>query len=315
MKCKKHPEDHSSSGGVCATCLRQRLIALIAAQSEAAEGNHFKEDERESDANPPPPQPLVFPRSVSPYISRRKSDTAPVTQEFRRRDHVESYNCLPDRKFFSTPQIGPAGRVIVDDDNYRDKRKAHRKFWLFSSLFRSKSAVTNTDLDPRASESGEAPSRSWFSSVIPRRKQLRTCSLDETTVQSNRRKHRGQGRGMSPANNCSDDESDVDNCNVETSGSNTEELKQTPRRTPGRNGGTRRSHLSRNVSDIVFCLSPLVRPSPNRIWNQKGGGLPPEIGVAGESRVPMKSSNLSGGSFCKNRSRKLADFGRCKRNH
>ncbi|KAL2472661.1 uncharacterized protein Fot_48397 [Forsythia ovata] len=33
MKCKKHPADLSSSVGVCASCLRESLFALIAAQA------------------------------------------------------------------------------------------------------------------------------------------------------------------------------------------------------------------------------------------------------------------------------------------
>ncbi|GAA0145340.1 hypothetical protein LIER_36109 [Lithospermum erythrorhizon] len=311
MKCKKHPQDESSSAGVCASCLRQRLSALIAAQIQAAQINHLNEHEELSEASHH--AHTHFPRSVSPYMSRQK-----LVPD---RHNKDNYHSLPAHKFFCTPQIGPAGKIIVDDNNIPHKKKGIGKLWLFKNLFRSKSAITSTDLDPRVSESRETisttiPSRSWFSSIA--RKQLRTCSLDESKINCQRtsNNHHNRGRGMSPAI-CSDEEDDDKHCHVATSAATNEELRQTPRRTPARTGGgARRRHLGRNVSDIVFCLSPLVRPSPNRIWNQKGGGVAAaEMGGSGEARVPVMDSNSVAAAFSKNRSRKLADFGRCKRTH
>ncbi|EEE57606.1 hypothetical protein OsJ_07987 [Oryza sativa Japonica Group] len=89
MRCKKHP--YQAGGGVCATCLNDRLLALAAAQNGA------------SSSPPPPAAPPAaaapaFPRSVSPYVSRRKSDSS----------GGGALKHHPSLLFFRTPQVGPA---------------------------------------------------------------------------------------------------------------------------------------------------------------------------------------------------------------
>ncbi|KAL3348695.1 hypothetical protein AABB24_022056 [Solanum stoloniferum] len=307
MRCKKHLSDLSSSVGVCASCLRERLFAVMAAQAQAqaqaraqVQQQLFQEDHRKSDGNPPP---LMFPRSVSPYISRRKSDTTPW--QFQ-------HNSLPsirDQRFYSTPQVGPNGTVIATGPY---KKKSYFRF--FSGLFRSKS--DKLDLDSRVSNSGDAcpassSSPSWFSTILSgrRKKQSRTFSLEESTIRGHRRTHRDRDRGMSPAR-YSDDEED-EHCGGSSgySSESSQGWKQTPRRTPAAQPGRRgKSSHNRNLSGMAFCLSPLVRASPSRNWNQKG--MPPEMVFSGEIRVTAKPQLSTATSFCKNRSRKLADFGR-----
>ncbi|KAJ8573433.1 hypothetical protein K7X08_009944 [Anisodus acutangulus] len=301
MRCKKHLSDLSSSVGVCATCLRERLFGLIAAQAQA---QARAQDHRKSDSNPPP---LVFPRSVSPYISRRKSDTTPW--QF----HHNSLPSIPDQRFYSTPQVGPNGTVIAAGPY--NKKKGY--FGFFSGLFRSK--TDKLDSDPRVSNSSDPfrAASSWFSTILSgrRKKQSRTFSLEESTIGSHhRRTCRNRDRGMSPAR-YSDDEED-EHYGGGSSGYSSESSqgwKQTPRRTPaaqiGRRGKT--SH-NRNLTGMAFCLSPLVRASPSRNWNQKG--MPPEMVFSGEIRVPAKPQLSTETSFCKNRSRKLAHFGRLNPN-
>uniref|UniRef100_M0ZN37 Uncharacterized protein n=1 Tax=Solanum tuberosum TaxID=4113 RepID=M0ZN37_SOLTU len=127
MRCKKHLSDLSSSVGVCASCLRERLFAVMAAQAQAqaqarvqVQQQLFQEDHRKSDGNPPP---LMFPRSVSPYISRRKSDTTPW--QFQ-------HNSLPsirDQRFYSTPQVGPNGfriRLMLARPRFLHRRGSPR---------------------------------------------------------------------------------------------------------------------------------------------------------------------------------------------
>ncbi|KAK6804254.1 hypothetical protein RDI58_002038 [Solanum bulbocastanum] len=303
MRCKKHLSDLSSSVGVCASCLRERLFAVMAAQAQAqaqaraqVQQQLFQEDHRKSDGNPPP---LMFPRSVSPYISRRKSDTTPW--QFQ-------HNSLPsirDQRFYSTPQVGPNGTVIAAGPY---KKKSYFRF--FSGLFRSKS--DKLDLDSRVSNSGASSSTpSWFSTILSgrRKKQSRTFSLEESTIGGHRRTHRNCDRGMSPAR-YSDDEED-EHCGGSSgySSESSQGWKQTPRRTPAAQPGRRgKSSHNRNLSGMAFCLSPLVRASPSRNWNQKG--MPPEMVFSGEIRVTAKPQLSTATSFCKNRSRKLADFGR-----
>ncbi|CAF2302093.1 BnaA04g25790D [Brassica napus] len=68
MRCKRHTVDSSSTIGVCASCLRERLFSLAA--SEDNDHHHHHVHSRTS----PPPPPLVFPRSVSPYAAARNSN-------------------------------------------------------------------------------------------------------------------------------------------------------------------------------------------------------------------------------------------------
>ncbi|KAJ8438494.1 hypothetical protein Cgig2_008981 [Carnegiea gigantea] len=129
MRCKKHLSDHSSSIGVCASCLRDRLFSLIHSQSQSHSQTHPISDPNypDSDRNPNPklnpnnPPPLVFPRSVSPYISRRKSEPIP--------------------RFYSTPQVNP--------------RTKKPKFGLISKLFRYRSGKPDNP-DPTTSTSSSS---------------------------------------------------------------------------------------------------------------------------------------------------------------
>ncbi|XAR54231.1 hypothetical protein NMG60_11029271 [Bertholletia excelsa] len=307
MKCKKHLHaDLSSSVGVCASCLRERLFALIAAQAQAeaeARVQHAQEDRRKSD---PQPAPLVFPRSVSPYVSRRKSDVTDC-----------NHRGVPDRRFFSTPQIGPAG-AVVSGDLYKKQRSA---FSLFGRFLRSKSKRTDADPDltlPHSRNSSTASSSSWFSGMFSgrrKKKESQMSSLDESADVFARRKVRYRDRGMSPArvSDCAD-EADCYGGSSGYSSESSQGWKQTPRRAAARTRriGRRPGH-SRNVSGFGFCLSPLVRASPNQHWNQKG--IPPEMAFAGEIRAPQKPPLATAAKFRANRSRKLADFGRSTHNY
>lgn len=328
MKCKKHVTDLSSALGVCASCLRERLFLLIAAQERAQAAQQAaaaaEEDRRKSEANPPP---LIFPRSVSPYISRRKSDTSsetwidPCCQNHHR--HI-----LSDQRFYSTPQLGPNGTLVAA--GYCSKKKSGTRFSLFAKLFRSKSEKVDTD--PASSGSGHdactGPAASsfpsWFSAILPGRlkKQSRTFSLDESTIGGGQRRVcRQPDRGMSPARYSDEEDEHCINGSSGYSSESSQAWKQTPRRTPASvatgkrcGGGGRPGQHNRNISGMTFCLSPLVRASPTRHWNQKGG-LPPEMVVPGDIRVvPVKAPLTNASSFCKNRSRKLADFGRFHHN-
>nr|GMD65171.1 uncharacterized protein LOC109186495 [Ipomoea batatas] len=319
MRCKKHLSDLSSGVGVCASCLREKLFAVILTQAQAQaeariQQRALQEEGRKSDTNPPV---LVFPRSVSPYISRRKSDISAWNQQ-----HQTSRHSLADQRFYSTPQVGPNGAIIAGGEY--SKKKKNYSFSLFYNLFRSKSLKPDSCSDPRVSNSdgpradttssSSSSNQSWFSTIFSgrRKKQNRTFSLDEETIGGRRINCHNRDRGMSPAR-CSDDEEDQ-HCRGGSSGYSSESSqgwKQTPRRTPAAPSSRRgngRSSRGRNVSGMTFCLSPLVRASPNQHWNQKG--MPPDMAYSGELRAPSSKSHLSSAtSFCKNRSRKLADFG------
>ncbi|KAF8412827.1 hypothetical protein HHK36_000798 [Tetracentron sinense] len=286
MRCTRHPSDLSSSLGVCASCLRERLFALIAAQTCHQPLTRPDEDRRKSDAHPPPP--LLFPRSASPYISRRS-------------DHDSSYQ---DHNFYYTPQANPTTTT--------SRKKGHRKvkFSLFSNLFRSRS--DDPDSDSRVSTSS---SSSWFSSLLSgrRKKKFRLCSLDEATPSGRPSRTRDLGLGMPPAKDADEDGDYENHEGFPTESGYSSESSQGWRKTPTRQSGRRRgqahAHHSRNVSGLAFGLSPLVRASPSGQRNQKGGP-PPDIGFSGEIRVSNMPHLSTAASSCANRSRKLADFGR-----
>ncbi|XP_048141183.1 uncharacterized protein LOC115729172 [Rhodamnia argentea] len=326
MKCKKHLGDLSSGAGVCASCLRERLFALMAAQAQAqAQGRSCAaaEDRRKSDAQPQPqpqpqPPPLSFPSSVSPYVSRRKSD------------HHHHH------RIHSTPQVAPTYSATSEAgggggfSSQRSYKKKSRKFSLLAHLFRSRSEKfdsgpneDSSDSDPRASRA--SPSPSW-SSFLPgrRRAQSRLSSLGDSAVAGGRcgKPSRIPARGMSPARG--DDSDENPGCDRSPPGNvcssdSSPRFRKTPvaaaaaaaaaPKTPTR---PRPSH-ARNVSGFAFCLSPLVRASPNRDWKHKGC-VPPEAGYSGDVRASAKPHLATATSFGKNRSRKLTDFGRAHHN-
>ncbi|KAM7476211.1 hypothetical protein LguiB_023454 [Lonicera macranthoides] len=297
MRCKKHFNDLSSSVGVCATCLRERLFALVAAQAV--------EDRRKYDSQQPPP--LVFPRSVSPYITRRKSDNTDW------QTHHHHHHSISDQRFYSTPQVGPTGFTIGTASSYKKK---HSKFSLLSNLFRSRSRKVDLEEDHRVSVSNSrescTTSPSWFSSMLSghRKKQSRLFSMEDSNTGGASRNVAGvygnRDRGMSPARYSEDGAEEE--CTGYSSESS-QGWRETPTRaTRATRGGGRPMNHGRNVSGLAFCLSPMVRASPNRHWNQKG--MPPDMSVNGDTRVQVKPHLSNAASYCANRSRKLADFGR-----
>ncbi|CAI9770386.1 unnamed protein product [Fraxinus pennsylvanica] len=282
MKCKKHPADLSSAVGVCASCLQERLVTVIAAQAQ----KEAQEGRRNFDTQP---APLAFPRSVSPYVSRRKSDEA-ATCQLR----------------YSSPQVAPASSVTVE---VKKKSSGGRFSLPFSGLFRSKTEKLDSDSGPISDPGvvGTASSPSWF--PARRKKQSRTLSLDKNAIGGHQRNCRNRDRGMSPARYSEEeDESHFHGGLSGYSSESSQGWKQTPRRTPAtRHRGGFKGHCG-NISGLAFCLSPLVRASPNLHLHQKG--FPQETVVTGDSRIPANAS-----LFCKNRSRKLCHFGRFNPNH
>ncbi|XP_056173566.1 uncharacterized protein LOC130139833 [Syzygium oleosum] len=357
MKCRKHPVDPSSAVGVCATCLRERLFALIAAQAQAEALGHARpcaDDDRRKPDDPPqqqqqqppprrPPQHPAFPRSVSPYISRRKSDAGGGRHQ----------------RFYSTPQVGPAYRYSDAAGGFVPseprKKKKRGRFSLFASLFgKSRSEKFDWESDPRFSSNSDpalfrhrdscratpswwssssaSSSSSWFSFLLHRRGKGRPpvggFPAEEEAVSAfdARRPRPVSNRGMSPERG--DEESDdEDRENRSPPGSGyASESSRGRRRTPPAGPalrGPRPGLQSRNVSGLSFCLSPLVRPSPARQWNNhhhphlpKCGLQHPDAGYSGEIRAPgHPHPHLStAASYLGNRSRKLADFGRANPN-
>ncbi|KAK9055909.1 hypothetical protein SSX86_026996 [Deinandra increscens subsp. villosa] len=311
MRCKKHYTDLTSIVGVCASCLRERLFCLIAAQAHA----QTQTLDRNLETNP------VFPRSVSPYITRRKSDNGTSSSNNQCNSDIDLHHSLPDRRFFSTPQLAPtAGGGYNPCRKKKKKKRGLIRFSLLTNLFRSKKqkdeeSDSDPDPDPRfsVSVSNSATSATsspfWFAG---RNRKKQPFWFNESSTGSRAgvtRKQYCSDRGMSPVrySDCGGAEDEF--CDGSSGYETCESRKQTPWRTPAhpsvRRGG------GKNVSGLAFCLSPLVRASPCRQWNNQKGIAPAD---GGDIRAPVKPHLSNAKSFCANRSRKLADFGRFNAN-
>lgn len=131
MRCKNHAGDYSSDIGVCASCLREKLFVLIAVQTRYHQHHQDRlraDSDAEDNADTDSPPPDFPPRSVSsPYASRRKSDCGigvkPDSREFS------------DQRFFSTPQVGPNGKLFVINGGDLSYRKKRNEKWILVGVF------------------------------------------------------------------------------------------------------------------------------------------------------------------------------------
>lgn len=284
MRCKKHPYQ-VGGGGVCATCLRDRLIALEAAQNGDA-----------SSSPPPPAAAPAFPRSVSPYVSRRKSDTSGGGGALRHH---------PSLLFFRTPQVGPAyggGALEEGDIGYEYKRRRAGKFSVLATLFGHHHGHRSEET--RQEGAKERKKHSWFAAIMPRRRKKQAAPASITSPRSAppRRSCRVvSNRGLSP-------ERDSHGSGDESS-SPAADPPWRPSPSPMRRTRCRRRQTNSMPSGFAVCLSPLVRPIPGRRPVQ-----PPDPGAfSSELRPPPPPplhSSLSSASVTRCRSRKLADGGR-----
>ncbi|KAI3731924.1 hypothetical protein L1987_63117 [Smallanthus sonchifolius] len=294
MRCKKHGTDLSSIAGVCASCLRERLVRVILAekqlQAESVSQNHCN-----SNTN------LTVPRHVSPYISRRKSINSanPAATAERpinkpRLNHSQSY-----KRFYNSPQIAIYTGGCIGGSSSNSKKPTLIRFPSISNLFRSNSRNGDADSNHRVSVStssepcgaGGRPSSvtsSPFWNVLPgagaRQKNKAFYADEYSTIGANAvvRKHRCvRDRGMSPVRT-SDDGGEDELSDGSSGYESAESSKETPKKTPSRQtfqrGGGRKS-----VTELIFC--PLVGASPNRLLSMKGKP-PVDGGCSGDIRTP-----------------------------
>lgn len=295
MTCKKHLQDLTSTVGVCASCLRERLEAHVQAQSQAQAQPvrvvpRSSDELRKPEPNPPP---LTFPRSVSPYVSCRKSD----------RDR------RLDRLFYSTPQVGPGfSSSACDGGRTGSSKKRLGKFWILSYLFQSRSnkheISSRESCDPTSSSSAASPSR--FSMILPARRQ----NHHEDSPARGRRLCQQPDRGIPTENSNSELFNGLEQSYPGIGCLSEESPQRRLHHTPPSVKRSRLGSAGKSLSGMVICLSPLVRASPNRHWSQKG--LTQELGApvvgGAHNHIPTAAS------FCTNRSRKLADFGKVSHN-
>uniref|UniRef100_A0A0A9CYB5 Uncharacterized protein n=1 Tax=Arundo donax TaxID=35708 RepID=A0A0A9CYB5_ARUDO len=284
MRCGRHP--YEGGVGVCGPCLRDRLLALAAAQNEASS----------LPLPPPPPEPepeLVFPRSVSPYVCRRESDAS---------------GAPPRLLFFRTPQVGPAysggggGAGFEGDIGFRRRRSG--RFSVLAALFGG-DRTHRSDSEDKSGGTG-TKHRSWLAGIMPRGRRKKGLDPETASPQSPPRRscRTISNRGLSPV-------SYADEAAEESTSPAESPWLPSPspmRRTPCRRllGGA-----GAGVSGFAVCISPLVRPSPSR---HHRGGHPPDAVAAAAVSSELRPSPLhrltSGTSLHHCSSWKLADGGR-----
>ncbi|URE03903.1 hypothetical protein MUK42_03013 [Musa troglodytarum] len=103
MKCIHHP--YEDGPGVCASCLRDRLLALVAPRTECSLGHPSTPQPR------PLPLPLPLPPSACPLACRRESDSSAPNHNL---------SC-------GAPEVGPSSSV--------SRRSGSGKLCILSVLF------------------------------------------------------------------------------------------------------------------------------------------------------------------------------------
>ncbi|RLM80810.1 transposon protein [Panicum miliaceum] len=290
MRCKKHP--FQAAAGVCATCLRDRLLVL------AAERNGASSSPAHAQAQAPPaPEPAAFPRSVSPYVSRRKSDAAGGGGALRHH---------PSLLFFRTPQVGPAygggGALEEGDIGYEYEKRRAGKFSVLATLFghHHRSEVE----DKHRGRARERKKLSWLAGIIPRRRKKQAPAAASSSSPPSAPPRRScrvvSNRGLSP-------ERDSHGSGDESS-SPAADPPWRPSPSPMRKTPCRRRQTSSMPSGFAVCLSPLVRPSPGRRHRPV---QPPDPGTFSCELRPSPLHSLSSAApVTRCRSRKLAGGGR-----
>ncbi|KAM0897666.1 hypothetical protein ACQ4PT_022410 [Festuca glaucescens] len=276
MRCKRHP--FQAAGGVCATCLRDRLLVLAASQNDASSP---APPPRPSAAPPAAETAPAFPRSVS----RRKSDSSGGAL----RNH-------PSLLFFRTPQVGPSyggGAPLEEGDIGYEKRRAG-KFSVLSTLFGNHHHNRSEEDRDRAKE---RKNRSWLAGIIPRRRKKQQAPADADAAlppsPPPRRSCRAvSNRGLSPERGSGEENS-----------SPAADPPWRPSPSPRRKTPCRRRQSNGMPSGFAVCLSPLVRPSPGR---RHRAAQPPDTFSAELRPSPLHAA----ASVPRCRSRKLADGAR-----
>jgi hypothetical protein len=270
MRCKKHLPDLTSTVGVCASCLRERLQPILEAQAQAQPSRISV-----SENNLSPSQPN-FPQSVSPYVAHRKSDD-------RRREVLFQTPPQDDRGF------GFSGGTTTATVTAPSKRRI-RRFWILSNFFRPRSNKTENSYIESYEPSSSVTPPSWLSTNVPARRKNNNRVSDQ-------KRCRQLDRGASPVDNFEEN----DGLDSATESSPRQRNKTTATAVTARR--SKLGYAGKSLTSMALCLSPLVRASPNRQWNSHKG-MAQELGVGGVHHISTAAT------FCANRSRKLVDHGR-----
>ncbi|CAL4932362.1 unnamed protein product [Urochloa decumbens] len=307
MRCKLHP--YANAVGVCAPCLRDRLLALAAERASQAAADATSDGAGSSGSSPPSlPLPArrrshhhhhshhglaaegAFPRSVSPYAAHRRSDAGAYG--------TSSSQHQPNLLFFRTPQVGPAASAAADfhaDEPLEGKKAPHRRSFLSAIFGGGGGGRRRHGREESGRKEKEPPRRStsWLSAIIRRKRRPVDLSAAASFP-------------APPAQVDEEPESPGGGSSNSWWFPSPSPARQHHRRRHGGGGGGAGASGDGISAGFAVCLSPLVRPS-------SAGGRrrcqPPDPSSVGDSHRRHASAG-GAASFGRNTSRKLADMGR-----
>ncbi|XP_031503194.1 uncharacterized protein LOC116266213 [Nymphaea colorata] len=275
MRCRFHPFEPGRVG-VCAACLRERLEAVVAERERLGTPSSAERCSSATDTSCSEQLPFSFPRSVSPYVSRRDRESL----------------------FFSTPQLNASRTTSKKKrSKYRNPDpalKKEKRFSFLSAIFGGRPEREKPRDDP------PRVSSSWLSLILPvRHKKSRLFPAGGGRTACRRR-----DCGMSPVAREGDGDESGDDAGYFSDSAG---VRRTPEAittaVTTTFPGARRRILQHNPSGFAFCLSPLMRPCPKGRHQESAGR--DRAPYSPEIRVSLQGKYLS----C-NRSRKLSDFGK-----
>lgn len=320
MRCKAHPFEYGV--GVCAVCLHDRLHALIdtnkqpqqyrPSPSASTTETYQSQWRKPCQTQLPLPFPLSDSHKFSPH--RRSIDGYPVVLASNRVNEDFPKKKKKKNPSFVFSTLFNRFRSGRGDDGGDVSRSGNGK--ETENLQFPLPDFKNSSSMPRVSEARVSDVKSsWFSNLIPG-KRLRNKSIDKdgrsslTTSSANTTREltttgrnnycnprRVECKGMSPDRYGEEEDEEEE----EEEDDEVSQERRIPAPTPLRT--TRRDprmSKTKTSSGFSFCLSPLVRTSPQRKC---------QVGV-GESGFSSGSVGSGPSRLETNRSRKLVDHGR-----
>lgn len=278
MRCKLHP--YANALGVCAPCLRNRLLVLAAERDRAGASSGADCSSSSSRGSSPTRGRAASPFAAAPAQQHRRSDACAYTSSRHSHSH------RPELLFFSTPQVGPATRAADDEPRESERKKSFQRRRSFLAALFGGGRRGSREEESESKKDPPRRSTSWLSAIV-------------------RRKRRPDASSSSLSRPVDEE--------PESPGGSTSSSWWFPSPSPARHhhhhqrrsrpGGSGAS--GDGISGFAVCLSPLVRPSSGgrRRCQQ------PDPSTLGESHRRHLSAS-SAASFGRNTSRKLADMGR-----
>ncbi|VAH18045.1 unnamed protein product [Triticum turgidum subsp. durum] len=145
MRCKLHP--YANALGVCAPCLRDRLLVLAADRGSS-----------------PTRGRAASPFAAAPAQQHRRSDACAYTSSRHSHSH------RPELLFFSTPQVGPATRAADDEPRETERKKSFQRRRSFLATLFGGGRRGSREEESESKKDPPRRSTSWLSAIVRRKR-------------------------------------------------------------------------------------------------------------------------------------------------